>query len=88
MFIGLHLTVKEFCHQYKLDIKSDLSLGDLKKAKKERKILLKMVSQDFFYDTEQISRVHTKVQSSTTPRKKTKVRKNLFNFEFYTEPAF
>ena len=38
--------------------------------------------------SEQISRVHTKFQSSITPRKKTRIEKNLFNFEFYAGPAF
>ena len=36
---------------------------------------------------EQITRVHTKLQSSITPRKNEN-QKNLFNFEFYAGPAF
>ena len=37
--------------------------------------------------SEQISLVHTKLQSSITPRKKRK-SKNLFYVEFYAGPAF
>ena len=37
---------------------------------------------------EQISCVHTKSQSSITPRKKNENQKNLFNFEFYAGPDF
>ena len=37
--------------------------------------------------SDQMSRVHTKLQSSITPRKKQN-QKNLFNFEFYAGPAF
>ena len=41
LFTGLHLTVKEVGHQRNLDRKSDLSLGDLKKQKKNRKFYKK-----------------------------------------------
>ena len=37
--------------------------------------------------TEQISRVHTKLRSTITPRKKRKSKK-FFNFVFYAGPAF
>ena len=33
LFIELHLTVNEVCHSQNLDMKRDLSLGDLKQQK-------------------------------------------------------
>ena len=84
LFVGHHLTVNEVCHQHNIDLKSDQSLSDLKNSEIVFKITALKLKSNFlmvnFLVRQKLAffmalkpRVHTKLKTSITPRKKNEI---------------